>query len=242
MIDVLERLTMRAWPAVEEEEYDGWLLRAANGYTGRANSVNPFKAGSIPLAEKIAHCEDWYRGRLLPVEFRLNAVSQPPALEAYLEGRGYRRFAPTMVMTAPLPLPVNFPCPKGGAMELSRDEWFAGKNPDTRAKQAAILDRIKPMHWLMGWKVDDETVARGLGVLDGGWLGLFNLSVNEPHRRQGYGRALMQSLLARAVEHGGEHAYLQVAVENKPAVGLYAGLGFHESYRYWYRILDGVPR
>ncbi len=41
LVPQIERLSMRAWPALEEEWLDGWLLRAAQGYTDRANSVNP---------------------------------------------------------------------------------------------------------------------------------------------------------------------------------------------------------
>ena len=37
----LERLTFRARPSFETVEVDGWILRFTDGYTKRANSVNP---------------------------------------------------------------------------------------------------------------------------------------------------------------------------------------------------------
>ena len=35
----LEELAMNAWPAIQTYLYDGWIVRFANGYTKRANSV-----------------------------------------------------------------------------------------------------------------------------------------------------------------------------------------------------------
>jgi len=61
----LERLALSAWPALEDVDYDGWRLRAAQGYTGRANAVTPLTHGGLPVAEKIAYVEAWYAARQL---------------------------------------------------------------------------------------------------------------------------------------------------------------------------------
>lgn len=234
----IERLTMRAWPALEEEWRDGWLLRAAQGYTGRANSVNPLGKATRPLPEKIAECEQWYAARKLPTKFRLNPFSAPDTLEATLAARGYERVDDALVMTADLTPPADGKEVAGESVELSLADWFAGKRPETVALQGAIIQRIQPTHWLMGWRCDGELVARGLGVVEDGWLGLFNVAVEPAHRRRGFGRALMAAMLRRAIEHGARRAYLQVVVENTAAIGLYTGMGFREAYRYWYRALD----
>ena len=41
MIRTLEELSMNALPALQTMLYGGWVLRFANGYTRRANSINP---------------------------------------------------------------------------------------------------------------------------------------------------------------------------------------------------------
>jgi GNAT superfamily N-acetyltransferase len=129
----------------------------------------------------------------------------------------------------------------GEPVELSFAEWFDGKPSSTVPIQHAILERIQPRHWLAGWRCDGELVARGLAVVDNGWLGIFNVSVMESQRRLGFGRGLMAAMMRQAVNHGARHAYLQVVAENAAAVHLYTGLGFHETYRYWYRILETTP-
>src|SRR5690349_2552111 len=40
-IRALEHAAALAWPGIEQEWIDGWLLRGANGYTHRANSAVP---------------------------------------------------------------------------------------------------------------------------------------------------------------------------------------------------------
>ena len=41
MIRYLEELALNAWTSIQTVVYDGWLIRFSNGYTKRANSVNP---------------------------------------------------------------------------------------------------------------------------------------------------------------------------------------------------------
>lgn len=235
LITRIEQLSMRAWPALEEEWLDGWMLRAAQGYTGRANSVNPQADSTRSLPEKIAYCEQWYAARKLPAKFRLHPCSMPGKLDATLAARGYQHNDDVMVMTGDLSNVPGHSVAIGEPVELTLAEWFAGKKAETVAIQQAIIERIQPTHWLMGWHCDGEVVARGLAVVEDGWLGVFNVSVEPAQRRRGFGRALMVAMVQQAANCGVRQAYLQVVAENAAAVGLYMGLGFRETYRYWYR-------
>ena len=85
----VEDACLNAWPALKEIFYDGWLIRLAEGHTRRTNSVNVLHAGVLPIAEKIAHCEQLYAAHGLPVIFRLRSTDDP-ALEQALASRGYR--------------------------------------------------------------------------------------------------------------------------------------------------------
>lgn len=94
----LEEASHAGLPALRTDHYDGWLLRFANGYSRRANSVAPLASSTIDLDEKISYCERAYARAGLPCVFKLTQESTPDGLEA-LTSRGYRRDAETLVCT-----------------------------------------------------------------------------------------------------------------------------------------------
>jgi ribosomal protein S18 acetylase RimI-like enzyme len=62
--------------------------------------------------------------------------------------------------------------------------------------------------------------------------------VADTRRREGHARALCLALLAWATERGAHRCYVQVLVDNAPAVALYEQLGFTTQHRA--RYIDGA--
>jgi hypothetical protein len=62
----LERAAAKHWRGTEEEWLGGWLLRAAEGFTGRANSALPLGDPGLPLDGALDAVIRWYRDRGLP--------------------------------------------------------------------------------------------------------------------------------------------------------------------------------
>jgi ribosomal protein S18 acetylase RimI-like enzyme len=242
MIRSIEELSMNAWPAMQNLHYDGWVLRCADGYTKRANSVYPLYPSKIDVDEKITFCETFYRDQGLPTVFKLTAASTPSDLDIRLETLGYRVDSPTSVQTLDLKqmnseVPTDF--------DLTSDDteaWheaFARINnvdPKRRATHESILRAIQPDKCFASLSMDGRFIGCGLGVLQAGYLGIFDIVIDPAHRGQGYGTHLMIALLAWGQQRGANVAYLQVMLNNEPALGLYEKLGFREKYQYWYRI------
>lgn len=239
----IEEASLNAWPALQQILFDGWILRFAAGYTKRANSVNPLFASHIDLEEKVAFCEAAYADKGLAPIFRLTPFSTPPALDPFLARRGYDRVDPTSVLHLDLRQYIAQPA-KGTANLHDRgiDDWlnaygaFVASSPQAQQTHRQMLQVIPGRRFLACLLDGTEIVACGLGVVEGEYLGLFDLIADPRRRGQGYGSQLIQGLLAWGRHSGASHAYLQVMVSNVPARRLYERLGFAELYGYWYRV------
>ena len=233
----------RARPSLESIEYDGWVLRFADGYTKRANSVNPHFGSTLPVSEKVDYCEALYRERGLPAIFRLTPFSEPHDLDRTLEDAGYDALDPTLVMTAVL---ERLPDPDPGAvLHVPYDEWFDAfdrlhppSSNDRRTHRRIVESARAVSCCAVVWEKGDPIVC-GLGVLVDDAVGLFDLHTSEAHRRRGHGTAIADSILRWALERGARTVFLQVHSKNGPALALYSRLGFEVAYRYWYRIAGG---
>jgi len=62
----LEVIAAKGWRAPEEERLGGWLLRAAQGFTGRANSALAAGDPGMPLPEAVIRVRRWYASGICP--------------------------------------------------------------------------------------------------------------------------------------------------------------------------------
>ncbi len=245
-----EKLSFNTHPCLLEEAYDGWLLRFANGYTKRANSVSVVGASTIALAEKVAYCEKTYKEQGLPAVFKI----APMALEAdeYLAECGYSAVDKTNVMTVDL-MCEGAPTGTGTkASDLSNvtvtiedkfsEAWqyyyFTFNKvaptsvPTAKKMQAKITNPVL----CATVYADKKAVACGLGVMEQGCVGLLDIVVKEEYRGCGFGKVLCKALLEKGKECGAATGYLQVVDSNEVAKKLYESLGFKDVYSYWYRV------
>lgn len=97
--DDLEEIAARAWPPAESERLGGWTLRAAGGFTRRANSVLLTGDPGMPAAEALGRVVAWYGERGLTPWLQV-PDSSPYGPE--LDAAGWTREAETVVRVAPL--------------------------------------------------------------------------------------------------------------------------------------------
>jgi len=248
LIQTIETLLFRALPALEQRYYDGWVIRFADGYTGRANSINPIYGSDEDIYQKINHCEMLYIENHLPPMFKLTPIMQPADLESILEQKGYhlRDDVVTHVMTATLSdAPESSESSDNIEIQTRlKKEWLNTYimmnkvNPRHHETLGHILKLITTPCGFALLRQEQSIVAVALGVVDGDWMGIFDVVVAPDYRRKGFARTLMNGLLAWGKSQGAKHAYLQVVSSNTPAVKLYESLGFTLVYEYWYRVKD----
>lgn len=235
---------MNSHPAIRTHLYDGWVLRFADGYTKRANSVNPLYYSILPIGEKISFCEEIYANQCLPTVFKLTPASIKD-LDIILETNGYKKVTPTSIMVKALPLSNRVTTKTIINQQLSKawqDNYFSLSGIiDSRKIQAATLIQSNIQNKILCGMLEDngKVVACGLCVVERGYAGLYDIIVDSSYRNSGYGYDICTSLLNAATHLGAKTAYLQVIDDNTAAIALYLKLGFKNLYGYWYRIKNG---
>jgi len=242
LIGLLEELSLNAWPSLRTVHYDGWALRFANGYTRRANSINPVFGSTLNVDEKIRYCETLFEMRGLRPVFKMTPRVYPDDLDAILKKKWYEEEAPTSVQMLDLN-GLDMPTLETAVIsETLAEQWLNAYCVLNRVQERhistlkQILENIVPRRCFVMLLVDGEPVSVGMGVADRGYIGLFDIVTDEQRRGRGLGTQLMLHLLHWGQANGAARAYLQVMVENTAAQRLYWKLGFREVYQYWYRV------
>jgi N-acetylglutamate synthase len=247
-IIALERMAAAHWRGTEEQWLGDWLLRAAEGFTGRANSALPLGDPGMPLDEALAAVTRWYRDRGLPptivVPRPLDDDSVGLDLDRQLDERSWlTRPGPAFVMLAGLPLAAPV-AGLGAGREVRADRepddaWAAMYHyrgqahlPPVAAKVLASAEEQS----FVSIREGDEVLAIARLSIAGGWAGITAVEVSPDHRRQGLGTAITAAVGETAARRGVRSVFLQVEVDNAPARALYGRLGFRYSHRYHYRI------
>ncbi|HEY7325570.1 MAG TPA: GNAT family N-acetyltransferase [Streptosporangiaceae bacterium] len=244
-IDDLEHAATPGWRALEEHRLGDWVLRAASGFTGRANSALAAGNPGRPLSEAIDAVRAWYAARGLPAMIAVPYPTGRPgdnALDRQLAALGWTlRAASATVMTAD---PASVADRAGAAdvpveLESEPDQaWlsryhYGGHDLPPVARQLLMS---APWQAFASVRSDGGTLAIGRVAGGGDWAGLTAIEVDAPHRRQGLGSLITGALAACAAARGATGIYLQVIDENHGARALYRRLGFTDHHGYHYRV------
>ena len=243
MREQLDRLAAAAWPALEQVEVDGWLLRAAVSDTGvavtrRANSALAMSWDGVNLETSLLAVRDFYAARNLPP----TVLVSDPALATALDKRGWTAHTPTLCLTGPLPTgPVTGLTLTPAPSEPWLACWWAvdgrGNGPELDVSRNCLA-RIDSPAVYASVVVDGRTLAAGRAVAQDGWLGIFSMAVLPGCRRQGLARRVLAALGGWGREQGAQGAYLLIDATNAAARALYDDSGFCVAHEYHYRRLQ----
>lgn len=238
----LEDLAHHTWPCLEDVRWGDWILRAAQGFTRRANSV--LAAGPCPsedLEGTLAAVRAWYQERSIEPCIKITPLA-PVGLDDLLDDAGWAKITRTRVMGRELGVVANpgntsslFSQVVVDSRWLERHARWEGEAPSDTRSNAALLRRMeRPLFF--SWVVEGATLAVMVASLRGDAAHLYSLVVDPRHRGRGIGRAFVVAVLARLGELGLGEVVLQVLESNQVARALYASLGFSDLYGYHYRL------
>lgn len=101
------------------------------------------------------------------------------------------------------------------------------------AWSAAAIGELLAMPGAVGLVIAGDAAPEGFVLLrvGGGEAEILTLAVRARCRRRGHGHALVVAAMEHCVLSGAQTMFLEVAVDNRPALGLYHRLGFEDAGR-----------
>jgi len=237
----LELAADEAWPAPVRGRLGDWTLRAADNWTGRANSALAVGDPDRPLEAAIDAVVHWYADHGQRALINAPMPLAAPVNQA-LDGRGWTARPLTLVQTAPIaPLltepPGSGDLPPVGLADTPSDDWYAmvaehkGTLPATAVRiLTGVPERV--FAHVRDDRGDLLAVARGTVTGPGRWLGVSLVQTAPAARRRGLARHVLRGLAQWATQRGATRAYLQVEERNVAAVTLYGGAGFRTHHTY----------
>ena len=241
-----EELQANAFPALQTLQYDGWSIRFGGGFTYRVNCANPFYEEHLDAEEKLSYVEDAYRASGLSKSIiKLHDAVEPDRLHYYeqrLNEKGYSSERRGNIYICPL---ADFePAGKFDVVinPVMSDAWLQGfltmnnTSPDQFSAASAMLKNIHLPIAAASISENGVMVACGLGVMERGYIGLYDIFVDAGQRRRGLGHDICSAIMEYGRKNGCHSAYLQVLSDNDGARAMYHRLGYYDTYEYWYRV------
>ena len=231
----LDQICNLTWPATEELENSGWLMRAADGVTNRANSVLPLVAnlevGALTdFAEKLITAQEFYQKRNLPTIFQV-ALPTWQLLSEKLRSIGAVETIRGNTMVTDLTsskqiVPAGFEIVQSNQFS---DEWLAVQPTPGIEK---ILSGCTATYFTI--IKNGQAIATCRIALAKDWSSITRVYVHQDFRGQGLGKAIVAAALEASFEQGATKALLQVEASNAIAIGVYESLGFNFHHEYSY--------
>jgi len=248
--DDLEKLMAKGWQPLDRGGLGDWVLRASEGFTGRANSALVVGDPSLPLEKAIDFVEGWYAERGRPAIFQVHGqpgftVADDPTAAALLErgytaGGGNAQWERVHVMTAlsaALPPLTEQSAPVTADAELKLD-WlmtYGEQRTIVPGVTEAVLTGSDGQLFLSVREPQSQRIiALARMAIHPGWAGVFGLWVHPDHRHEGLGTTIVSAVAMVARENNMPAVYLQVSADNTAGTAFWESLGFtvHHDYTY----------
>jgi len=238
-IELLERACADAWPALVDEPLGQWRMRAAGGFTGRANSTLAVGAPDRPVTRALYAAGGFAARHGIPARVQV-PVGSP--FEAEFTAAGWRSDDQHPVADGVLVLAGELSALAGEVPDevtttaQPPEDWWplAVGEPEPTPAQRHVLTAGNDLRFGLA-RITGRLAGVVRGAVVGELLHIGRLAVDPDFRRRGLARAVMAATAAWAQGRGALRYVLQVTENNHAAVALYRDLGAteHHRYRYW---------
>ena len=233
----IELASSELWSGPEHLRTARWLLRAADGYTRRANSMVPCAPpwestvwNKSSLDDDIAEADRFYQSRSLPTVISLPIpLFDDVASSLYERGWKSNLDISVMVRVSRDKVVTENTFSEIQSATTPSAEWITAHARELGTQGEQVLLSGNPL--FLSFFTSEEVVGSARVGFAQGWSALGAVRVNPDFRRQGIARALVECAINSANEHEYPFMFLQVDCHNQPAIALYKSLGFTEHHR-----------
>lgn len=234
----LQNLCADAWPALVDRPLGAWRLRAAGGFSGRANAAVAIgdpgvgTAAALSIVHGFAEEHDIAPRVLAPVG---SPWSRAVRAEGWVPDAGYEPGPEVSTQVAACEALAS-----DALLDVADepgDDWWAralGSSPTPAQLHVLASGGGRIAHLGFGRTGDLSGVVR-LAVV-GDHLHVARLDVAPSARRRGTGTALVAGAARWGLERGARWLVLQVSTANPAGLAFWASLGATEHHRYHYLV------
>jgi GNAT superfamily N-acetyltransferase len=203
LVRACESRIVNAWPAPTTLVIDDWVVRFANGYSGRANSASALQADAEMDDDTLAFIEKLYAEAGLPPRIRFTPLVAESARQRFA-ARGYRIETASFGMVAELAPNRHPQYPEMLVEPRATEAWITGVcshqtgNKRNRAHLSAIVSGVRLPAAFATLLHEGRPAAYAMSVAERGMAEIGAVIVDGSLRGKGLGRKLMLGLMGWA--------------------------------------------
>lgn len=186
----MERCHVKAWPAFETRNIDGWHWRYSGGGSQRANSVSTVDFNGEDPGFALDKAESPYAAKRTVTRIQTFDFTQPLGLDDLLRTRGYKETENTLTMVKRIeaqPVPPDTEQYDHAAPEW-REVYLGAITEIRRAVNTQILENIPEPRAFFACHRNGRAISTALSVVGYGCAVVECVATREDARRQGGSR------------------------------------------------------
>lgn len=253
-IETIEELLLNSIPSIKTLIFAGWVLRLNAGYTYRANCICPLQYDSEEeFGKKLKECEGIFEANGIPPIVKVTEL-MPKKLRDLLVTSGYVKIKTVNTMFVSLADVKISSDKKIDTISKADEEWLEASTrlsgvtgEELQYAHCLGIRNIADKSIFVKAKKDNKVIGCAYGTLERGYVGIYDLHVDEQYRNEGLGPAILNAIIQWAKSNNAHYLYLIVHSKNMNAIKLYEKMGFAKIYSYdfykkaasMYEVIDG---
>lgn len=249
-IKIIEELLLNSIPSIKTLIFSGWVLRLNAGYTYRANCICPLQYDSASdFSKKLKECEGIFEINNIPPIVKVTDL-MPKELRDILVHSGYTKIKTVDTMCVPLADIKISSAEKLETIAKVDEEWLESSirltgvvGEDLQAVHRLGIRNIADKSIFVKARKADKVVGCAYGTFERGYVGIYDLHVDEKYQKKGLGTAIFNEIVQWTKSNKADYLYLIVHSKNDNAIKLYEKMGFAKIYSYdFYQQKDSLYR